>query len=324
MKPQQAFRIVFMGTPAFAVPSLEILHNAGYPVLAVVTAPDKPAGRGLKPRPSAVKLFAKQHHIPVLQPVSLKDDDFITSLARHNADIFVVVAFRMLPALVWRLPKHGTINLHASLLPQYRGAAPINWVIINGEQQTGATTFLIDHEIDTGKILMQKGLSIALEETAGELHDRLMKTGAELVLKTIDAIRENKLKPIDQHHLVQEGQWLKKAPKITNENCRINWNQNTIKVCNLIRGLSPYPAAFTTIQSPEGVEYHMKIYKVRPHDKPFSCDPGGIVIDAHSRMLISTSNGFIELLEIKLAGKLRMKTRDFLNGFKITTGWKAK
>jgi methionyl-tRNA formyltransferase len=324
MKSRKDFRIVFMGTPAFAVSSLEILYDAGYDLVAVVTAPDKPAGRGLVTRFSAVKQFALQHHLSLLQPFSLKDQNFIKALADLQADLFVVVAFRMLPEAVWSLPAKGTINLHASLLPQYRGAAPINWAIINGEYNTGVTTFLIDREIDTGKILKQQEIRLSYSETAGELHDRLMENGAKLLLETVDALRSSNIKPIDQKQLLSEDQVLKKAPKLTKEDCRINWSMNTERIYNHIRGLSPYPAAFTNLISPEGTTLPLKIYKAIPCDRAIHCEPGDIVTEENKRMFVASRDGFIELLEIQLAGKSRMKVSDFLNGFRITAGFKAK
>lgn len=324
MKSREDFRIVFMGTPAFAVRSLELMHNAGYDLAAVVTAPDKPAGRGLLPRFSAVKQFASQHNLPLIQPISLKDENFIKALAGLKADLFVVVAFRMLPETIWSLPAKGTINLHASLLPQYRGAAPINWVIINGEKNTGVTTFLIDREIDTGKILMQLEIPIGFTETAGELHDCLMEKGAELLLETVDAIRSSKIKPIDQQQLLSEEQVLKKAPKLTKEDCRINWSMNADQVYNMIRGLSPYPAAFTNLISPESTTLQLKVYKVVPCKKVIHCEPGDIITEENKRMFVASGDGLVELLEVQLAGKSRMKVSDFLNGFRIATGFKAE
>jgi methionyl-tRNA formyltransferase len=324
MKSPEDFRIVFMGTPAFAVKSLDILSDAGYDLAAVVTAPDKPAGRGLVNRFSAVKQFAQQHHLSLLQPLSLKDESFIKALADLNADLFVVVAFRMLPEAVWSLPAKGTINLHASLLPQYRGAAPINWAIINGEKITGVTTFLIDREIDTGKILMQQEIPVGFSQTAGELHDQLMEKGAELLLETVDAIRSNNIKPIEQKQLLGENQVLKKAPKFAKEDCRIDWSMNTKQIYNLIRGLSPSPAAFTHLLSPKGSALPLKIYSAIPSAKAIQCEPGDIITEENKRMYVATGDGFIELLEIQLAGKSRIKVSDFLNGFRITAEFKVK
>lgn len=324
MKPRELFRIVFLGTPPFAVRTLDVLHEAGYPVAGVVTTADKPAGRGLKPRFSAIKQFAQKYKMPLFQPDSLKDETFIRSLTSLQADLFVVVAFRMLPEVVWSLPKHGTINLHASLLPQYRGAAPINRAIINGEIKTGITTFLIDREIDTGKILMQQETHILPLETAGELHDRLMENGAALVLQTIDAIREERINPLDQQLLIPDDIVLRKAPKITKDDCYINWNQDGNAVFNHIRGLSPHPAAFTFLRSPDGVIHQLKIINARPAKDFSPYEPGKIFINAQNQIFVSAKVFSIELLEIQLAGRARMSAKDFLNGFKIDAGWKAE
>lgn len=323
MKPREAFRIVFMGTPAFAVPALEMLHHSGYDLAAVVTAPDKPGGRGLKPQAPAVKQWALLHQVPVLQPNTLKDNDFISTLAGMQADLFVVVAFRMLPEMVWEMPTLGTINLHASLLPQYRGAAPINRAIMDGETKTGLTTFFIDQEIDTGKLLFRKEVPIGPTETAGELHDRLMKTGAGLLLETVDAIRENNVNPVDQNLLIPKGQKLRKAPKIFKEDCRINWDQKTNNVYNQIRGLSPYPAAFTILQSPEGTLHTIKVFNASPGQKVISGKPGSILTVNNTRLFVSTADGSIELLKLQLSGKARMDTNEFLKGFRIGQGWIA-
>ncbi|MCX7987518.1 MAG: methionyl-tRNA formyltransferase, partial [Bacteroidales bacterium] len=241
-------RLVFMGTPEFAVPSLKILHESRHDVVAVVTAPDKPAGRGMKIQQSPVKIYALDHSLPVLQPVKLKDPDFIKHLAEYKADLFVVVAFRMLPAEVWQMPPKGTVNLHASLLPQYRGAAPINWAIINGECVTGVTTFFIEQEIDTGQIIFSEKVDIDPNETAGELHDKLMNIGAKLLLKTVDAIETGAFQPIPQN-VISEIAPLKIAPKIFKDTCKINWNQSATHIHNLVRGLSPVPAAFAYLTS---------------------------------------------------------------------------
>jgi methionyl-tRNA formyltransferase len=323
MKAREAFRIVFMGTPAFAVPALEMLHQSGYDLAAVVTAPDKPGGRGLKPQAPAVKQWAMLHQVPVLQPNSLKDNYFISTLARMQADLFVVVAFRMLPEMVWKMPALGTINLHASLLPQYRGAAPINRAIMDGETKTGLTTFFIDQEIDTGKLLSRKEVPIGTTETAGELHDRLMKTGAGLLLETVDAIRENNVNPVDQNLLIPIEQKLRKAPKIFKDDCRITWDQKTTNVYNQIRGLSPYPAAFTIFQSPEGALHTIKVFNASPGQKVISGKPGSILTVNNTQLFVSTADGSIELLKLQLSGKARMDTNEFLKGFRIGQGWIA-
>ncbi|MCK4921234.1 MAG: methionyl-tRNA formyltransferase, partial [Bacteroidales bacterium] len=240
MKP----RIIYMGTPEFAIPPLAALLDEGYDVVGVITAPDKPAGRGKKLKSPAVKIFAEENGLKVFQPEKLKDPEFIQSIKDLKPDIQVIVAFRMLPELVWSLPKSGTFNLHASLLPQYRGAAPINWAIINGEKATGLTTFFIDEKIDTGEVLLQKSVEIGENETAGELHNRMTKTGASLVLETVRAIIENNIQSRKQDTFIDEDSELKPAPKIFKEDCRIIWDQPAIKIHNLIRGLSPYPAAY--------------------------------------------------------------------------------
>lgn len=324
MKTPDQFRIVFMGTPAFAVPTLDLLNRSGYDVAAVVTAPDKPAGRGLKLQSSAVKQKASALGLPLFQPVSLKDEAFIKSLADLQADLFVVVAFRMLPEQVWKLPAHGTINLHASLLPQYRGAAPINWALINGETKTGLTTFFINHAIDTGHIILQKELEIGATENAGMLHDRMMTEGAGLVLETVDLIREGRAKTRDQKLLMKEGEVLRTAPRLFKEDCRINWHQKTIQVFNLARGLSPWPAAFTTLNSPDGKSYSMKILGSAITDFNIDGPPGKIYTDNNRHIYIRCADGALEITEVQLAGKSKMPASDFLKGFRMGSGWTAK
>lgn len=321
-KNREEFNIVFLGTPAFAVPSLDILRVSGYPIKAVVTAPDKPAGRGLKQRISEVKQYAETHSLQILQPESLKDINFTNTLTRLSPDLIVVVAFRMLPESIWRIPVYGTINLHASLLPQYRGAAPINHAIINGEQLTGVTTFLIDKQIDTGNILLQESIEIRSDETAGQLHDRLMYAGAKLVLNTVDQLRQGTIKPVPQSKLHNPEEMLYRAPKITPDFCSINWNDPAIHIVNLIRGLSPYPGAHATLCSPAGSHYSMKIFQARISDQSQNEHPGSIVVGSQNQLLVASPDGNVELLEIQIAGKSRMKARDFLNGFRITKGWK--
>ncbi len=312
-----------MGTPVFAVQALEILLNSEYDIAAVVTAPDKLAGRGLKFKASEVKLFAQEKGLKLLQPDSLKNVDFVNILTELKADLFVVVAFRMLPEVVWSIPFYGTINLHASLLPQYRGAAPINWAIINGEKKTGITTFLIDHEIDTGKLLLQKELSIGNDETAGELHDRLMIEGAQLLLKTVDDLRNNKLVPVAQNEEISGIKKLNKAPKIFREDCRIDWKLSALEVFNLIRGLSPYPAAYTILRSKAGAEHHLKIFRAKLSDNFEKDIPGTIQINDRKMMFICAEDSWIELTEVQLEGKKRMSIYDFLNGFEIEDGLSA-
>lgn len=304
MKPTSALRIVFMGTPEFAVPSLNKLIENSYDVAAVVTVPDKAAGRGLKFRSSAVKDAAIQVRIPVLQPVNLKDKDFIAELKKIKADLQIVIAFRMLPKEVWEIPAMGTFNLHASLLPQYRGAAPINHAIINGETQTGLTTFFIDDKIDTGEILLQEIVNINEDETAGELHDKLMIKGSELVLKTVDFIASGKAVSTPQ----KESGILKKAPKIFKEDCRINWNLKLDTLYNFIRGLSPYPAAWTKLNAKQ-----LKIFKVKKEIVHHTFENGKLIVEK-DMLKIAVKGGFIIPLELQTEGKRRMVASDWLRG----------
>lgn len=303
-------KLVFMGTPEFAVPSLELLarkHN----ILSVITAPDKPAGRGKSLKSSAVKISAQKLGIPLMQPPNLKDTSFQTDLRALNADIFVVLAFRMLPEAVWSMPSKGTINLHASLLPQYRGAAPINRAIMNGETKTGLTTFFIEKDIDTGKIIDQTEMTISENETAGELHDRMMTTGANLLLKTVDAIESGDIHPKPQN----TNEPMKDAPKIFKEDCEIDWNKPAEVVHNHIRGLSPSPAAWTPAN---GVDYELrkfKIFKSRVATFPIAGSPGCILLTDELRLFVKCTPGNIEILELQAPGKNRMKTSDFLRGF---------
>ena len=305
-------RIVFMGTPEFAVASLDKLFEAGYNIVGVVTAPDKPAGRGMKLSESAVKKYAAEKNLRILQPVKLKAPDFIEELSSLKADVQVVVAFRMLPEVVWNMPPMGTINLHASLLPQYRGAAPINWAIINGEKETGVTTFKLQQEIDTGNILLQERISISPDETAGTLHDRMMETGADLLLKTIQQLEAGTLKEIPQHSPSPISNLpLHRAPKIFPPDCEINWNQPTDKTYNFIRGLSPYPAAFTYLKGKK-----LKIFSAEKEPGNDKNKPGAIITDYKSYLKFATSDGYIELREIQLEGKKRMNIEDFLRGWR--------
>ncbi|WP_199269672.1 methionyl-tRNA formyltransferase [Mucilaginibacter lacusdianchii] len=304
-------RIVFMGTPEFAVASLEALLEAGSDVVGVVTAPDKPAGRGQKLTESAVKQYAVSQGLPVLQPEKLKSPEFLEQLKALNADLQVVVAFRMLPEAVWNMPSKGTINLHASLLPQYRGAAPINWAIINGEPESGVTTFFLKHEIDTGDILFVEKVSIADDVTAGEYHDRLMAKGAGLLVKTVKAIESGRYTEQPQEQLI-EGQELKHAPKIFKDDCKINWNQPIDKVYNLIRGLSPYPTAFT--------ELNGKVLKVFKAEKEYAspeAETGTFVTDNKTFLKFVCDNGYISLTDVQLEGKKRMGIEEFLRGVKL-------
>lgn len=308
-------RIVFFGTPDFAVASLEQLVIAGLRVVAVVTAPDKQAGRGLKERSSPVKEFALLHGIPVLQPVNMKDPLFLDQLKSYSPDLQIVIAFRMIPRQVWTLPSLGTFNLHASLLPQYRGAAPINRAIINGEQETGVTTFFINEQIDTGKILLFERLLIGPDETAGELHDRLMTTGASLVLKTVEKIVSGRIEEIHQESLINDPGLLKQAPKIFKEDCRINWNQKAGAIHDFIRGLSPHPGAFTEFVSADGQVHNLKIFRAVPHPGDSHGLPGDFNTDGKTYLHVAAINGFLALNELQLSGRKIMSSADFLRGF---------
>lgn len=300
-----------MGTPEFAVGALSTLINNNKEVVAVVTVPDKPAGRGLKLKESAVRQYALSQHLPVLQPVSLKDPAFIEELKTYTANLFVVVAFRKLPDEVWSLPDFGTFNLHASLLPDYRGAAPINHAVINGESITGVTTFFLNSEIDTGRIILNRSLEIGPDETAGELHDRLMVTGAELTLETVNAIESGNFTLTEQPMNVHP---LKGAPRIFRKDCQINWNEPALKVHNLIRGLSPYPGAFSSMHTTNGT---IEVKIIRSVISSFEAIllPGESVI-RDNRLYIACAGGFIEILQLQPAGKRAMETADFLRGMR--------
>ncbi|HEV8083800.1 MAG TPA: methionyl-tRNA formyltransferase [Chitinophagaceae bacterium] len=307
-------RIIFMGTPDFAVPSLKKLLENGCNVVAVITAPDKPAGRGLKISESDVKKLALAKNLKILQPEKLKRPDFISELQSLNADLQIVVAFRMLPEVVWNMPPMGTINLHGSLLPQYRGAAPINWAIINGEKKTGITTFKLKHEIDTGDILMKKEIEIGETETAGELYDRMKEIGAGLLLKTIQNLAENKLQEIPQATIKSspaEKMPLQHAPKISNETCEINWKKNTDEIYNLVRGLSPYPAAFTFLKGKK-----LKIFRAEKQKTEVIKSPGELVSDFKTFLKFVCNDGFISMKELQLEGKKKMDVEDFLRGWR--------
>jgi methionyl-tRNA formyltransferase len=312
-----------MGTPEFAVSSLEAIHlHSPHQLVGVVTVPDKPSGRGQLLTPCAVKKYAFEHQLPVLQPDKLKNPDFLQQLALWNADIFVVVAFRMLPAEVWKMPPLKTINLHGSLLPQYRGAAPINHVIMNGERETGVTTFFIDETIDTGKILFFEKINIADDEDAGSLHDRMKVVGAELVVKTLNAIAQDNITPLPQEQLLfSEEDPLKSAPKIHPPDCVIDWHDTAVAIFNKIRGLSPYPAALTHLKQENETLRTLKVYKAKIADKDFPGNAAGTIIlsDNKKQCFIATKNAWMELLEVQIDGKKRMNTDDFLRGFDIST-----
>lgn len=305
-------RIIFMGTPEFAVASLDILIQNNYNVVAVVTVPDKPAGRGQQIQQSAVKKYAIEKGLTVLQPEKLKDEQFIKELTALKADLQIVVAFRMLPEIVWNMPPLGTYNLHGSLLPKYRGAAPINWAIINGETESGVTTFKLKHEIDTGNMLFQQSTPIHPTTTAGELHDSLMHIGAELILKTVKAIESNNyvLKPQNDSEIIH-------APKLYKETCKINWDNSAEKINNLIRGLSPYPTAFTEYVDKKNQVIAVKIYKAEVEITEHKLPVGTIVSDLKKSLKVACSNGFISIIELQMAGKKRMLVDEFLRGFKI-------
>jgi len=301
-------RIIFLGTPEFAVAALEELLIAKYNIVGVITAPDRPAGRGRKIRQSAVKNFAEKHNLNVLQPTNLKDPIFLEQLKMLNADLQIVVAFRMLPKVVWAMPKIGTFNLHASLLPEYRGAAPINWVIINGETKTGVTTFFINEKIDTGSILLQEEIDISPTMDVGQLHDKLMILGSELILKTIKLLQSASYELIDQPRIDK-----KIAPKLNKENCKIDWTSPLNDIYNKIRGLSPYPGAWTILTN-KNEKIEVKIYRSEKvtQDHDFAI---GTLISDKKEIKIAVRDGFLKILDLKLAGKRRMDTRSLLNGY---------
>lgn len=321
------FRIVFMGTPEFAVASLAKIVDEGYTIAGVITAPDKPAGRGKKLLSSAVKLYAESKQLPILQPEKLKAESFIQELKALKADLQVVVAFRMLPEIVWNMPSKGTINLHASLLPQYRGAAPINRAIMNGEEITGLSTFFLTHEIDTGSIIDQIKLPIGKNENAGELHDRMMLSGADLLARTIEQIIADTYASVPQDNTPERPEILKPAPKIFKEDCIIEWNNEGITIFNQIRGLSPYPGAFTFIHSNHNESYQLKIFSssYEPFETPeTSMLSGTIIIEDRKKMKIASKTGWIIPKEVQQSGRKRMSVGDYLRGFHDFTGLKAE
>jgi methionyl-tRNA formyltransferase len=303
-------KIVFMGTPEFAVATLRALVENGFSVAAVVTAPDKPAGRGLNLNQSAVKQFALGKNIPVLQPVKLRDPEFLENLKSYHADIQVVVAFRMLPEIVWSMPPSGTLNLHGSLLPQYRGAAPINRAIMNGETKTGVTTFKLQQEIDTGNILLMEEISIGADETAGELQDRMKEIGAGLVIRTIRGLMDDTLQ--EKPQLIADPGSLHTAPKIFTEDCIIDWSQSVSSIHNFIRGLSPFPGAFTSFR-----EKTLKIFRAHPEKNSARSVAGAMETDGKSWLRFSASDGYIYVEELQLEGKKKMRVADFLRGYRF-------
>ena len=306
-----------MGTPEFAVESLNILVENNYEVVGVVTMPDKPSGRGHKLQFSAVKQYALEHNLPVLQPEKLKDESFLSELKSLNADLQIVVAFRMLPEVVWNMPQFGTFNLHASLLPQYRGAAPINWAIINGEKETGATTFFLTHEIDTGKIILQEKIAIADTDDAGIVHDKLMNTGAIMVKKTVDLLMDGKIEGIDQSQFITPEIELKPAPKIFKETCEIDVTGTVESVYNFVRGLSPYPTAWIEVQFPNQTEKMiLKVFETEKEPVMHNLPVGTLLTDGKKQAKIALSDGFIQLKSVQSPGKKRMDIGELLRGMR--------
>ena len=319
---EKNIRIAYFGTPEFAASQLEAILKAGYEVAVVITMPDKPAGRGRKIQYSDVKKTALEHNLPLLQPEKLKDPTFLEQLSSYNANLFIVVAFRMLPAVVWQMPELGTFNLHASLLPQYRGAAPINFAIINGETETGLTTFFLNEEIDKGAVIIREKVDIRPDETAGELHDELMLLGNKVVVETIKKIENGDVHALPQEEL-SKNQPLKPAPKISKEFCNVDWSLDCQTVYNHIRGLSPYPAAHTQLQSESGEIIDLKIFASEIE----SCNPnvalGSVVTDNKKFLKIALSDGFVHLTYVQQAGKKAMPIEDFLRGTQFDGDWKT-
>ena len=322
---KESLRILYMGTPEFAVEPLKVLVENNYNVVGVVTMPDKPAGRGHKIQYSDVKKYALEQNLPLLQPTNLKDEAFLTELKSYQADLQIVVAFRMLPEVVWNMPPLGTFNLHASLLPQYRGAAPINWAVINGEKETGVTTFFLQHEIDTGHIIWQEKVNIGPNDTVGQVHDRLMELGGQVVRKTVDLILADEVKVHAQNDIIaQHDLVLKPAPKIFKETCQINWNQPVEAVHNFIRGLSPYPASWSMLVSAGGDTFKVKIYEARAIVKEHNLEVGSIVQEGKEDLKVAVLGGFIDVLVMQLPGKRRLPIADLLRGFVIDASFKMK
>ena len=312
-----------MGTPDFAVESLRCLVEGGYNVVGVITMPDKPAGRGQKVQFSPVKQYALEQGLPLLQPERLKDEAFIEALRAWQADLQIVVAFRMLPQVVWDMPRLGTFNLHASLLPQYRGAAPINWAVMNGDTETGITTFFLQHEIDTGEVIQQVKVPIAETDNVGIVHDKLMMLGGKLVVETVDAILNGSVKSIPQEEMAVVGE-LKPAPKIFKETCRIDWTRSAKQVYDFIRGLSPYPAAWTELHQPEGDALTLKVFESERFEKAHNNPVGTIDTDGKNYLHVAVSDGWIAIKSLQLPGKKRLKTDEVLRGFKINNDFCVK
>lgn len=314
---KKELRIIYMGTPDFAVESLRCLVEGGYNIVGVVTMPDKPANRGHKLQQSPVKQYAVEHGLHVMQPERLKDETFIEELRSLHADLQIVVAFRMLPEVVWAMPRLGTFNLHASLLPQYRGAAPINWAVINGETRTGITTFFLKHEIDTGEVIQQVEIPISDTDNVGTVHDRLMKLGGDLVVETVDRILTGTVKSIPQEDIAVTGE-LKPAPKIFKETCRINWNQPTKRVYNFVRGLSPYPGAWTEMEQQGAEPLVIKIFETSKLTNDPKCAPGTLQTDNRHFIHIATQDGWIDVKSLQLPNKKRLTVEELLRGYHFT------
>lgn len=319
MMEKQDLRIVYMGTPDFAVESLKALVEGGYNVVGVVTMPDKPAGRGMKLQFSAVKQYALEVGLPLLQPEKLKNEDFLHALKEWNADLQIVVAFRMLPEVVWNMPRFGTFNLHASLLPQYRGAAPINWAVINGDKETGITTFFLQHEIDTGNVIRQEKVSIEETDNAGIVHDKLMLLGGRLVTETVDQLLSGDLSAIPQTEMTEE-QDLRPAPKIFKETCRIDWTKSVDEIYNFIRGLAPYPAAWTEMIDSDGKRTMVKVYETVKEYATHDLTPGTLISDGKVSFKVAMPGGYLTVTSLQIAGKKRMGIEEFLRGFRFTEG----
>lgn len=320
---KEDLRIVYMGTPEFAVEALRCLVEGGYNVVGVITMPDKPAGRGHKLQYSPVKQYALEQGLPLLQPEKLKDEAFVRALREWKADLQIVVAFRMLPEVVWNMPRLGTFNLHASLLPQYRGAAPINWAVINGDTETGITTFFLRHEIDTGEVIQQVRIPVADTDDVGVVHDKLMVLGGKLVTETVDAILNDAVKPIPQEEMAVVGE-LRSAPKIFKETCRIDWNQPVKRIYDFIRGLSPYPAAWTELVQPDGEAVVVKIFETEKILKSHQSAPGTLLTDGKTYIHVAAADGFIGIRTLQLPGKKRLKTDELLRGYRLTEEFRVK
>lgn len=324
---KEELRIVYMGTPEFAVEPLRCLLEGGYNVVGVITMPDKPAGRGHKLQSSPVKLYVEEHNrrlagtagepIVLLQPERLKEEGFVEQLRALRADLQIVVAFRMLPEVVWNMPPLGTFNLHASLLPQYRGAAPINWAVINGDTETGVTTFFLKHEIDTGEVVRQERIPIADTDNVGVVYDRLMELGGRLVTETVDEVLAGSVQRIPQEQMAVTGE-LRPAPKIFKETCRIDWNQPVKRIYDLVRGLSPYPAAWTELQQPGGEPVVVKIFETEKLPQSHQLAPGTLRTDGKSYIHVAAADGFLSLLSLQLPGKKRLRVDELLRGFRLS------